>query len=75
MVELRLSGKVAIVTGAASGIGRAAAIRLATEGANVLAVDLNGDGLAETAKKISGAGGPQGRWWLTSRKPPIASAS
>jgi NAD(P)-dependent dehydrogenase (short-subunit alcohol dehydrogenase family) len=57
MVEQRLSGKVAIVTGGASGIGRATAVRLAAEGAKVLAVDVNADGLAETQKTISSAGG------------------
>jgi NAD(P)-dependent dehydrogenase (short-subunit alcohol dehydrogenase family) len=55
MPEGRLSGKAAIVTGGASGIGRATAIRLAAEGARVLAVDVNGDGLGETAK-LSSAG-------------------
>jgi NAD(P)-dependent dehydrogenase (short-subunit alcohol dehydrogenase family) len=55
MPEGRLSGKAAIVTGGASGIGRATAIRLAAEGARVLAVDVNGEGLAETAK-LSSAG-------------------
>ncbi|MEX2648911.1 MAG: SDR family oxidoreductase [Alphaproteobacteria bacterium] len=44
----RFDGKAAIVTGAASGIGRATALRLAREGAAVLAVDVNGQGLAET---------------------------
>jgi NAD(P)-dependent dehydrogenase (short-subunit alcohol dehydrogenase family) len=55
MPEGRLSGKAAIVTGGASGIGRATAIRLAAEGARVLAVDVNEEGLAETAK-LAGAG-------------------
>lgn len=45
----RFAGKTAIVTGAASGIGRATVIRLIAEGANVLGVDLNAAGLAETA--------------------------
>lgn len=47
----RLSGKTAIVTGAGSGIGRAAAISLAREGANVLATDIDADGLAITASQ------------------------
>lgn len=47
---MRLDGKSAIVTGAASGIGRATAQLFAGEGAKVLAVDLPGKGLAETHK-------------------------
>ncbi|HET6817673.1 MAG TPA: SDR family oxidoreductase [Mycobacteriales bacterium] len=39
---------MALVTGAGSGIGRAVSLRLAGEGARVLAVDINSDGLAET---------------------------
>ncbi|WP_422021486.1 SDR family NAD(P)-dependent oxidoreductase [Pyruvatibacter mobilis] len=46
----RLEGKRAIVTGAGSGIGRAAARLFADEGATVLAVDLNADGVAETVE-------------------------
>ena len=43
-----LRNKSVIVTGAASGIGRATVIRLVSEGANALGVDLNAAGLAET---------------------------
>jgi len=53
----RLSDRVVIVTGAASGIGQATAVRLASEGAKVLASDINHEGLAETletAMKIEG---------------------
>lgn len=49
----RLEGQAAIVTGAGSGIGRATTKRLMADGADVLAVDLNGDGLAETADLVS----------------------
>lgn len=52
----RLAGKAAIVTGAASGIGRAVSLRLAAEGARVLGVDVNSDGLAETLKLAGGVG-------------------
>ena len=45
----RLQGRAAIVTGAGSGIGRATTLRLLADGANVLAVDKNAQGLAETA--------------------------
>jgi NAD(P)-dependent dehydrogenase (short-subunit alcohol dehydrogenase family) len=48
----RLAGKVCIVTGAGSGIGRATAIRFAEEGARVTCVDLNRDAVAETAGSI-----------------------
>jgi NAD(P)-dependent dehydrogenase (short-subunit alcohol dehydrogenase family) len=41
-------GRAALVTGAGSGIGRAVTLRLAGEGARVLAVDVNGDSLGET---------------------------
>jgi NAD(P)-dependent dehydrogenase (short-subunit alcohol dehydrogenase family) len=47
---MRLKDKAAIVTGAASGIGRATAQLFAKEGARVLAVDLPGKGLADTHK-------------------------
>ncbi len=53
----RFEGKVALVTGAASGIGRASAMRLAAEGAQVMLGDINKPGLEETAKSIVEAGG------------------
>ena len=46
MSQRRFDGQVAVVTGAASGLGRASAVRLAAEGAHVVAVDVNGEGLA-----------------------------
>jgi NAD(P)-dependent dehydrogenase (short-subunit alcohol dehydrogenase family) len=48
----RFEGRVAIVTGAASGIGRATTQRLVDEGATVVAVDREGDGLAAAAEAI-----------------------
>jgi NADP-dependent 3-hydroxy acid dehydrogenase YdfG len=47
-----LNGKVAAVTGAGSGIGRALAINLAQQGCNVALSDVNEDGLAETAELL-----------------------
>jgi len=65
----RLAGKVALITGAARGQGRAEAVRLAREGADVIAVDIAGpvsehvkyaaatpDDLAETAKLVEAEG-------------------
>ena len=53
----RFEGKVVIVTGAADGIGRAAALRFAAEGAAVVAVDLDDEGLAGTVGAVEAAGG------------------
>ncbi len=53
----RLAGKVAIVTGAASGIGEATARLLAAEGASVCAVDLNNEAGRQVADSIVGDGG------------------
>ncbi len=53
----RLEGKVAIVTGAAQGIGRAIALRLAGEGASVAVADIQADKAEATAAEIRAAGG------------------
>jgi NAD(P)-dependent dehydrogenase (short-subunit alcohol dehydrogenase family) len=53
----RFEDKVVLVTGAAAGIGRATAERIASEGARVAILDIAAEGLEETAKRISGAGG------------------
>ena len=49
-----MTGKVALVTGAGSGLGRETVLKLAAAGASVCIVDVNADGLAETAGMISG---------------------
>lgn len=51
----RLDGKVTIVTGAGSGIGRATAIRFAEEGARVTCVDVNRESAESVAREIGGA--------------------
>lgn len=53
----RLKGRRALVTGAASGIGRATSLRLAAEGAAVFCVDIAAAGAEETAKSIAAQGG------------------
>ena len=52
-----LKGKVAVVTGAGSGMGRSIATRLAEDGAAIAIWDLNGAGAQETAKLVTDAGG------------------
>jgi len=54
---LRLQGKGAVITGAGSGIGRAAALLFAREGASVLAVDRDEAAVADTADQVIAAGG------------------
>jgi NAD(P)-dependent dehydrogenase (short-subunit alcohol dehydrogenase family) len=54
---MRLNGKVAIVTGGGSGIGRATCLRFAEEGASVFLSDLNEAGGQETVRQIDASGG------------------
>ena len=54
---MRLEGKVAVITGGASGIGRAAALRLAAEGAHVVVTDLDAAGASKVADEVSAASG------------------
>ena len=53
----RIEARACIVTGAASGIGRATAERLAEEGGQVLCVDVDGDGARDAAERIRANGG------------------
>lgn len=53
----RLEGKVAIITGAANGIGRATALLFAAEGARLVLADINEEGLKETLDLVKKEGG------------------
>jgi 3-oxoacyl-[acyl-carrier protein] reductase len=53
----KLEGKVALVTGSGRGIGRAIALKLASEGALVVVNDLDGEPAAEVVREIAAAGG------------------
>ncbi|MHB2167986.1 SDR family NAD(P)-dependent oxidoreductase [Alsobacter sp. R-9] len=52
----RLDGKLAVVTGAANGIGRASALRFAAEGANLAIIDLEKDGVERVAEEARAKG-------------------
>ena len=53
---MRLSGRTAVVTGAAGGIGRAVAMEMAREGANVMMADLREDPLRQAVHELTAAG-------------------
>ncbi len=54
---MKLKGRVAVITGGGSGIGRASAIEFAREGARVVVADINPEGAQETVKQVASAGG------------------
>ncbi|AHG44311.1 oxidoreductase [Rhizobium leguminosarum bv. trifolii CB782] len=58
----RLKGKVAIISGGATGMGGAASKLFAAEGARVAIIDRNGEAAAETVKQIRDAGGEADSW-------------
>lgn len=58
-MQLRLAGKVAIITGAAGGIGSATVQRFIADGAQVVAVDIDEPGLAALAKRVGGTVVPE----------------
>jgi NAD(P)-dependent dehydrogenase (short-subunit alcohol dehydrogenase family) len=56
-MEQRFRGKTVVVTGAGGGIRRAVAVRFASEGASLVAVDLPDSGLPDTAAAVEKTGG------------------
>ncbi len=64
-----IQGKVALVTGAASGMGRATAFLFADEGAQVAVVDVNRQGVEDVVGEIQKAGGQAQGWTLDLRDP------
>ena len=52
----RLAGKIAVITGGGSGIGRACAVRFAMEGATVCVADLDQAAAKDTARRVEAAG-------------------
>jgi len=53
----RFAGKTVLVTGGAAGLGRAYALKFGGEGAHLILVDINADGMAETSEMVAAVGG------------------
>lgn len=71
---MRLADRVAIVTGAAGGIGEAVAHMFSDHGATLLVADLNADGVAETAEAVNAKGGTASSMQVDVSDPAAATA-
>ena len=70
-----LEDKIAVITGAGSGVGRASALRFAEEGASVVCADIDLDRAKETVAQIEAAGGRPSPSAATSSRTPTSSPS
>ena len=59
---MRVEGHVAMVTGGGSGIGRASALAMAGQGADIVIADINAEVAGKVATEVEGMGGPRWRW-------------
>ena len=64
-VPSRLAGKVAFITGAGKGIGQAAAVLFAEEGARLIVADIDDEAAKDTVARVEAAGGQALAVWAT----------
>ena len=70
----RLEGKVCVITGAGSGIGRASALLFASEGGRIVAADIDMDGAETTTSEITAGGGHAWAWRVDVTEEPASRA-
>jgi len=75
MSAARFAGRVCVITGAGSGLGRATALRLASEGGHVACLDLALDSARKTVAEIESAGGRAGAWVVDVAEPKAVRAA
>lgn len=75
MSAARFAGRVCVITGAGSGLGRATALRLASEGGHVACLDLALDAARKTVAEIESAGGRAGAWVVDVADPKAVRAA
>jgi meso-butanediol dehydrogenase/(S,S)-butanediol dehydrogenase/diacetyl reductase len=75
MSAARFAGRVCVITGAGSGLGRATALRLASEDGHVACLDLALDAARKTVAEIESAGGRAGAWVVDVAEPKAVRAA